>query len=125
MNKYIALLWPLVGGIVMVVLQTLESVRAGGVDASEWVTVVIQAFTLVTVWAAANIPEFSKAKAWVGATMLVLNMLVSFIVGGLDGTEVTQLVVAFLGAAGVFVTPGPIHTANPLASTFGGDRTFR
>jgi hypothetical protein len=110
MNKYAALLWPLLGGVVMVVLQSYQDAAVDhSVSASEWVTVVIQAFTLVTIWAAANVPGFSKAKAWVGATMLALNLLVSLIVGGLTGTEVAQLVVAFLGAVGVFVTPGPVH----------------
>lgn len=108
--KYIALLWPLLGGIVMAGLQGYESVSGDGVDASEWVTIVIQVFTLVVVWAAANVPGFVKAKAWVAAAMLVLNLLVSAIVGGLTSTEVAMLVVAFLGAVGVFVTPGPVAT---------------
>lgn len=117
--KYIALLWPLLGGVVMAALVTYQSVAGDGVDASDWVTVIIQAATVVIVWAAANIPGFDKAKGWVGAVMLVLNLLVSAVVGGLSGNEVIMLVVAFLGAAGVFVTPGPISVGNALPSTSG------
>lgn len=117
--KYIALLWPLLGGVVMAALQGYQAVLGDGVTASEWVTVVIQAFTIVTVWGAANVPGFAKAKAWFAAVMLVLNLLVSAIVGGLTSTEVVMLVVAFLGAVGVFVTPGPVNTRRPLPSTSG------
>lgn len=117
--KYIALLWPLLGGVVMTGLQAYQAVTGDGVTASEWVTVVIQVFTLVVIWAAANVPGFDKAKAWVAAIMLVLNLLVSSIVGGLTSMEVAQLVVAFLGAAGVFVTPGPVNARRPLPSTSG------
>lgn len=115
--KYIALLWPLLGGVVMTALQAYQAVLGDGVTASEWVTVVIQAFTLVTIWAAANVPGFVKAKAWVAAIMLVLNLLVSAIVGGLTSMEVAQLVVAFLGAAGVFATPGPVATVRRVPTT--------
>lgn len=114
MGKYRALLFPLIGGLVMTLLQAYQAVSGDGVEASEWVTVVIQGFTLLTIWLTANVPGFDKAKAWVSATMLILNMLVTLIVGGLTGNEISQLVIAFLGAVGVFAVPGPVHPVAPL-----------
>lgn len=108
-NKYRALLWPLIGGLVMVLLQSYSAANAsGGVDAGEWVTVVIQGFTLVNIWLVANVPGWEKAKALMAGVMLVLNMLVTLVVGGLDLNEIIQLALAFFGAAGVFVMPGPV-----------------
>jgi hypothetical protein len=115
-NKYIALLWPLLGGIVMTVLQAYQAVTSEGVTPSEWVTVVIQGFTLLTVWLAANVPGFDRAKPFVAAVMVVLNLLVSLLIGGLDGNEITQLVVAFLATIGVFATPGPVYPV-PVSPT--------
>lgn len=117
-SKYVALLWPLVGGVVMVVLQAYNVATTDGrVDASEWVTVFIQGFSLVMIWCAANVPDFDKAKAWVSAVMLGLNMLVSFVVGGLDGNEISQLVIAVLATAGVFIAPGPVKTVTARVVT--------
>lgn len=110
-RRYQALLWPIVGGVVMVVLQGIESAKVDGrIDGPDWVTVAIQAFSLIIIWATANVPGFEKAKPYVSAVMLVLNLLVSMIVGGLDGNEITQLVVAFLSTVGVFANPGPVKT---------------
>lgn len=126
MNKYIALLWPLLGGVVMVALMAYNEANTdGAVDASEWVTVVIQAFTVIIVWATANLPGFTRAKPFVSAVMLVLNLLVSYVVGGLSGVEVTQLIVAFLGAVGVYVTPGPVHVRTSATPISGGSTPLR
>jgi hypothetical protein len=109
MNKYAAMLWPLLGGVVMALLQAYQAATGDGVTPSEWVTVIIQGATVLTVWLAANIRGYTKVKPLVAGVMLVLNLLVTLIVGGIDGNEATQLAIAFLGAIGVFVTPGPVH----------------
>lgn len=72
---------------------------------SEWVLVVIALFTTFTVWAAANVTGFDRAKTLVAAVGLVLNLLVSLIIGGITTDEWMLLAVQFLGALGVAGAP--------------------
>lgn len=84
-----------------------EFVADGNMTPSEWVLVVVALFTTFTVWAAANISGFDKAKTYVAAAGLVLNLLVSIIVGGITTDEWMLLAVQFLGALGVAGAPAP------------------
>lgn len=97
----------LLATLVMAGLATYREVSAEGITPSEWVTVVIALFTTFTVWATANITGFAKAKTLVAAAGLVLNALVSAIVGGITTDEAMMLVIMFLGALGVAGAPAP------------------
>jgi hypothetical protein len=106
--------WPAIAmfmaTVVMAVLLTLRDAMSDArIDASEWVLVVIAAFNIVTVWGAANIPGFEKAKTVMAATGVVLNLLVGYIVGGLTIDEIMLLAIHGLGALGVVVGPSPQH----------------
>lgn len=99
-----------VATLVMAVLLALRDAWAdANITASEWVLVVIAGFGILNVWGAANIPGFAKAKTFMAAVGVVLNMLVAFIIGGLTGDEIALLVIHFLGALGVVVGPQPQH----------------
>lgn len=98
----------LLATLVMAALASYrEFVADGSMTPSEWVTVVIAVFTTFTVWAAANISGFDKAKTLVAAAGLILNLLVSVIVGGITSDEWMLLAVQFLGALGVARAPAP------------------
>lgn len=111
--KYFKLLPPVLGGVAMVVLMAVVDARSdGAVAASEIVQVVIQGATVLVVWATANVPEFDKAKTFVAGVMVVLNLLTSYITGGISDTEWMNLAIAFLSAVGVFAVPNtPARTS--------------
>lgn len=102
----------LLATVVMAGIAGYRELSADGMTPSEWVTVVIALFTTITVWAAANVPSFARAKTFVAAVGLVLNLLVSVIVGGITGDEWLLLAVNFLGALGVAVAPA-VSTLTP------------
>jgi hypothetical protein len=95
----------LLATLVMAGVTGYRAVAADGVSASEWVLVVIALAGTINVWATANVPAFAKAKTLVGAVFLVLNLLVSYITGGISGDEWMLLVIQFLGALGIAVAP--------------------
>jgi len=95
----------LIALIVMAGLTTYRQVAGDGVSRSEWVMVIIALFGVATVWASANITGFDKAKTIVAALTLVLNLLVSMIVDGLTGDEISLLIIQFIGALGVAGAP--------------------
>jgi hypothetical protein len=96
----------LLAALVMAGLLTFRDLAGNGVTASEWVLVVTALFTTFTVWAAANIPSFTKAKNVVAAVGLGLSLLVGFLTDShLSGDEIMLLVVQLLGALGVAGAP--------------------
>jgi FtsH-binding integral membrane protein len=99
----------LLATLVMAGIVTFRQVAEGGVTPSEWIMVLIALFGTFTVWGAANISGFTKAKTLLGAVALVLNLLVSLIIGGLTSDELLLLVVQFLGALGVAGAPAPVR----------------
>lgn len=103
----------LVATIVMAVLAAVREFGSDGLTPSEWVTVVIAAFTTITVWGAANVPGFEKAKTLFAAIGLVLNLLVSLIVGGITADEWMLLTIQFLGALGVAGAPSTSRVGAP------------
>ncbi len=113
-HKYTALLWPLLGGIAMVVLTAYVNASNGDdlVTAQESVQIVIQGVSVLIVWLAANLSTWPRVKPLAMATMAVLNLLVTVIDGGVTFLEGMNLAIAFLTAVGVYVTPGPVtgHT---------------
>ncbi len=95
--------------LVMALIAVYRDVAVGGITSSEWVTVVIAGFAVIVTWASANITGFEKAKTFVAAVMLVLNLLVSVIVDGVTTDEAMFLAIQFLGALGVSTAPAPKH----------------
>jgi len=110
----------LLATLVMAGLATYREVAADGMTPSEWVTVVIALFTTFTVWGAANVPAFSKAKTLMAAIGLVLNLLVSVIVGGITTDEWMMLVIQFIGALGVAVAPARSVISNAPVTRVSG-----
>lgn len=106
----------LLATLVMAAIAAYRELSADGMTPSEWVTVLIALFSAITVWAAANVPSFSRAKTFVAAVGLVLNLLVSVIVGGITTDEWILLAVNFLGALGVAVAPAVSTLTNNPAS---------
>jgi hypothetical protein len=107
----------LLAALVMAGVVTYQGLQAEGVTSSEWVMVFIAVFSVIVTWATANIPGFEKAKTFVNAITVVLNLLVSLVTGGITGDETLLLLVQFLGALGVAGAPAPVHTEvrSPLA----------
>lgn len=105
------LIWPILGLVVMAVLTTIQQVNADNtISASEWVMVGLQALMAFNVWATANLPQYTKMKTYVAAAIVVLQLLVASIVGGLTTNEIINLVIAFVAALGVAFTPQPVTT---------------
>lgn len=100
----------LLGALIMAGLVTWQEVETNGVTLSEWVMVVIALFGVFVVWASANITNFNKAKVWVSAAFVVLNLLVGFLTDNrLESSEIVLLAVQFLSTLGVAAAPGPKH----------------
>jgi len=116
MGKYGKSIAMLVATIAMAVLAVFRDVSTDGVTPSEWVSVVIAAFTTVVVWATANVTGFEKAKTFVAAVGLVLNLLVSVIVGGITGDEWIFLALQFGGALGVAGASAPKHVTRTVTT---------
>lgn len=105
-KKYGKSLAMLLGTLAMAVFGAYREYATDGISPSEWVLVVIAAFTVVNVWLAANLANFAeKTKTLVAAIGLVLNLLVSLITGGITGDEWILLLLQFLGALGVAGSP--------------------
>lgn len=98
--------------LAMAVLMGIREVMSDNViTGSEVVVVVIAGFNVLTVWGAANIPGFQRAKTLMAAIGVTLNVLVALIVGGLTTDEIMLLIIHFLGALGVVAGPQPQHRA--------------
>jgi hypothetical protein len=109
-KKYGKSIAMLLGAVAMAVFGAYREFAADGMTPSEWVLVVIAAYTVITVWMAANLASFAtKTKTLVAAVGLVLNLLVSLITGGITGDEWILLLLQFLGALGVARAPAAEH----------------
>lgn len=99
----------LIATLIVVAYAAIKDVTEGGVTPSEWVTVVIVGFSTFVVWATANVPGFEKAKTIVATVTLILNLLVTVIVGGISTDEWFFLAVQALGALGIAGVPALKH----------------
>jgi len=93
---------------VLVTAVSALVVALGGdnaVDAVEWVNVAIAGVGAAAVFAAPNVPGSRYTKAVLAVLTAVLTLLTSFIVGGVDGSEWLQILVAAAGAVGVYAVP--------------------
>lgn len=121
MRKYAALVWPLLGAVVMTALLGYrEAATVDGVSASEWVILATQGLMVVAAWGAVNVPGWQRGKAFQAGVMAVMALLAALITGGLTGDEIMQLLIAFGSAAGVLTSGGPIARtvpSQPIAPT--------
>lgn len=93
--------------IVVTILSAILAASTGDgvVDAAEWVNVAILAVGACAVFAAPNVPGAQYTKTVIAALTAALTVLASVILGGVDTTDVIQMVVAAAGAVGVFAVP--------------------
>lgn len=104
-------IWPILGTVIMAVFTTVQDALTDNhIDSQEWVLVGLGALMAFNVWATANLPQYTKMKTYVSAAIVVLGALHTFIVGGVSTPEAINMVVLFLAAVGVAVTPQPITT---------------
>lgn len=92
--------------VVVTILVALAAVWTGGVTPLEWVNVAIVGVTALNVFAAPNVPGAAYTKGILSAAGAGLVVLASAITGGgVTFPEIVQIVVAALGAVGVFALP--------------------
>ena len=75
------------------------------IDAVEWVSVAIAAFTAVGVWLVPLAPDAKWAKTAVAAVLAVLQVLTTAILGGLGSDEILLMVITAAGALGIWAAP--------------------
>ena len=97
----------MLAAVVATVLSAIVAATTGDgvVSADEWVNVAILAVGAASVFAAPNVPFAKYTKAVIGALTAALTVLASTILGGVDSVDVMQMVVAALGAVGVYGVP--------------------
>lgn len=97
----------LLAAVVATVLSAIVAATAGDgvVDAQEWVNVAILAVGSAGVFAAPNVPHSQYTKAVIAVLSAALTVLSTAILGGIDSTEIMQMVLAGLAAVGVYAVP--------------------
>jgi len=103
MNKY--------AKFAAIVLATVLSAVAAAlfgdsvISPQEWVNVAILAVGAAGVFAAPNVPGAAYTKSILAVLAAVLTVLASVIVGGVGTAEIIQILLAALGAVGVYAVP--------------------
>lgn len=93
--------------VVAVVVAAVSAVGAGlsgddVISSTEWVNIAIATVTAASVFAAPNVPGARYTKAILAVLGAALTVAASAIVGGITYTEWVQIVVAGVGALGVY-----------------------
>lgn len=102
-----------IAAVVATVLAALVAALTGDntISSTEWVNVAILAVGACGVFAAPNVPGARYTKAIIAVLTAGLTVLASAIVGGVTATELFQIVLAGLGAVGVYqVSNDPVVT---------------
>jgi hypothetical protein len=90
--------------IISAVIAALTGDQA--VTASEWVNVILAGVAAAAVFTAPNVPGARYTKVVLAVAAAVGALLASFVTdGGVSGTEWLQLLLAGLGAVGVYAAP--------------------
>lgn len=89
-------------------------VSDGHVTEQEAVQIAIALFTAVSVWLVPAVTAWPWMKTAVAGVLGVLNVLVTLIVGGIGGGDVTIMIVAAATALGVGLAPA--RTSPPPAA---------
>jgi len=117
-NRYLQLIGPLVGSVVMAALLAYRAASDDNVvTGPELVLGVVQVLMVVAVWGAANVPGWEKGKKVQAMVFAVLGLLASLVTNGISGDEMLQLLVLGLSTLGVVAPPSvvtmPVHNATP------------
>lgn len=75
------------------------------ISPQEWVNVAILGVGAAGVFAAPNVPGAAYTKSVLAVLAAVLTVLATVIIGGVGTAEVIQMVMAGLGALGVYAVP--------------------
>lgn len=93
--------------VIATVLSAISAALLGDsiISPSEWVNVAILGVGAAGVFAAPNVPGAAYTKSILAALAAALTVLASVIVGGVGTAELIQIVLAGLGAVGVYAVP--------------------
>jgi hypothetical protein len=108
MQKYLKM----VAAVVATVVSAIYPALTGGIDATEWVNIAIVGVFACGIFTAPNVPGARYTKSVLAVLGAVLTVLASAIVGGIDQTELAQIVIAALGALGVYRLKNTDHGVN-------------
>ena len=99
-SKFIAI-------VVATVLSGVTAALAGDsiISPQEWVNIAILGVGALGVFAAPNVPGAAYTKSILAVLAAVLTVLATVIIGGVGTTEIIQMVLAGLGALGVYALP--------------------
>lgn len=103
MSKYLKAVMAVVATVLVALVAALTGDNT--ISSTEWVNVAILAVGACGVFAAPNVPGARYTKFILAALSAGLTVLVSAIVGGISPVELIQIVVAALGAVGVYAVP--------------------
>jgi 2-keto-3-deoxy-6-phosphogluconate aldolase len=103
MNKYAKF----VAIVLATVLSALSAALLGDsvISPNEWVNVAILGVGALGVFAAPNVPGAAYTKSILAVLTAGLTVLASVIIGGVGTAEIIQIVLAGLGAVGVYAVP--------------------
>lgn len=88
-------------------------------SSAEWVSIAIAAASAVSVYLTPLIPQAAWAKTAVGAVLAGLQVLVTVIDGGVNGSDVLLIVVAIAAAVGIQLAPAT--SVNGVSVPWGSD----
>lgn len=93
--------------VVATVVAGLVAAMTGDntISNTEWVNVAVLGVGAAGVFAAPNVPGAAYTKSVLAVLAAVLTLLASYITNGVSSTELLQMVVAGLGAVGVYAFP--------------------
>lgn len=99
--------WKAIAQVLATIASAFVAAQTGDgvVSSQEWVNVAILGVGAAAVFAAPNVPGARYTKSVIAVLTAVLTLLASSILGGLTTTEILQLVMAGLGALGVYLVP--------------------
>lgn len=93
--------------VLATVLSAVTAALAGDsiISPQEWVNVAILGVGAAGVFAAPNVPGAAYTKSILAVLAAVLTVLASVIIGGVGTAEIIQMILAALGALGVYAVP--------------------
>lgn len=95
-NKFIA------AAVATVLIAIQIAYGDGTITNVEWVTIAIQGVGALSVFAAPNVPGAPYTKTILAVLTAVLTVLTTAITGGINTSELITIVLAALGALGVY-----------------------
>lgn len=100
--------------VIATVLSALTAALVGDnvISPQEWVNVAILGVGAAGVFAAPNVPGAAYTKSILAVLAAVLTVLASVIVGGVGTAELIQMILAGLGAIGVYAVPNKDNGTN-------------